>query len=103
MPAARVGMRGNGADASVRFLLYRKGRSPRTGKQHGGKENRKTAHERDRGGYQELSQATEPRVDREVLSLVQRSCGPEADFRRKMAFIGVKSRQLVKYLICEAL
>jgi hypothetical protein len=42
-------------------------------------------------------------VDREVLTLVQRSCGPGADFHRKKAFIGVKSRQLVKYLICEAL
>src|ERR1700743_601610 len=72
MPAARVGVRGNGAGASVRPLLDCKGRSPRTGKQHGGKENRKTAHERDRGGYQELSQAIEPDADGEVLSLVQR-------------------------------
>ena len=103
MPAARVGVRGNGAGASVRLLLDRKGRSPRTGKQHGGKENRKTTHERDRGGYQELSQAIEPGTDREVLTLVQRSRRPGADFHRKKAFIGVKSRQLVKYLICEAL
>ena len=86
MPAARVGVRGNGAGASMRLLLDRKGRSPRTGKQHGGKENRKTAHERDRGGYQELSQAIEPDTDREVLTLVQRSRRPGGRFSSQEGF-----------------
>jgi len=100
MFAAQVGMRGDGAGATVRPLLYRKGRSPRTGKQHGGKENGKTAHERDRGAPGAFSGY---RTGYQWGSIELGSARCMLDFHRKKAFIGVKSRQSNKYLIGEAL
>jgi len=63
----------------MRLSFCGKGRSPRTGKQGGGKENRKTAHERDRGGFQELFQTIEACSVGEVSILVRRACFDNSD------------------------
>ncbi len=85
-------MRRNFMSATMRRVFDSEGRSARTRNQYGGKENWKTAHEQDRGGYQELSQNTEPGCMQEVLILVPTGysisgCG---DFHRTERSGGVK-------------
>jgi hypothetical protein len=108
--AAGVRMRGGGA-SMMGFSFNGKGRTPCASEQSGGKENRKTAHERDRGdseSFLRLSEAAETwkcsswfsKLLTTILIPEFNKLGslpidiPLADFHRKRRASGVQSRQL---------